>query len=312
MTVEDLLVETYELLGEPSDLPIYTAGTTTVDLTQIGSVKILKWINRAYKRIINWKFPNGSQVRFPAQITSGIFQNIVDSCAVASAPSSSSLILDASARGVAGIYNECVLKITSGAAAGYVGLIVNYTAGRVASLVPAMGTSPSALDTVKIYKRKFFFRSALDADVAFNLPLSPISEIAAVLKVTDISNGSDLTQEGRIESFASNLATLGDPCSYIVHGNSLIFDVAPDDEDFWFKIEYSKIPSPLIALTDEPLIPDSFNEALLLYTQWIGLRRSQEWGGAYSTKRDIEDLMSTLKTSLEMAFEREDIGAMIY
>lgn len=306
MTVSELVVEVFELLGEPSDLFPYTTGTTTVDLSVLGTIKILSWINRAYKRIVNWKFPGGDQARFPVQYGEIYFKTCVVSGTVASATSTTA-VLDASAGSTTDEYNGWILKILTGTGAGQVRLVVDYDTGKNATIDHAWDVNPTGTSTYALYKRRYYFREPLAPDVSENIPLSPVNKIAAIHKITDVSSASDLQQAGRIESFSDSMVTSGNPSSYLPLGDSIVFDVAPD-ETIWYRLEYSKIPDDLTSLTDKPLIPESFHEALLLYAQWIGLRRSQEWGGAYATKKDIEDIMSTLKSSLEMAFEREDIG----
>ncbi len=307
MTVEDLVVETFEALGEPSDLPVYTTGTTTVSLLETGTIKILKWINRAYKRILNWKFPNGSQVRFPAQSGEMFFSTKVLT-GTASAGTASTITL-AGTIATDDNYNGWLVHITSGTGSGQKRLIVDYTSGLVATVDHDWDTTPDATSVFALYKRRYWFRGASAVDLAENIPLSPVSEIAAVLKVSCPEDASDLPRGARIETYMANTLESGDPSSYLDLGDSIFFDIFPDTTR-WYRLEYSKIVSSLAALADEPNLPESFHEPLLLFTQWIGLRRSQEWGGAYSTKRDIEDLMASLKTSLEQSFEREDIGAL--
>lgn len=306
MTVEDLLVEVFEALGEPSDLYIYD-GAGAVDLTQSGSIRILKWVNRAYKRIVNWKFPNGSQVRFPMQSGEVFFKTkVISGTAVSGA--AGYIELDSSVGTEADRYNGWVLKITGGTGSGQVRLIVDFDTARLAYVDHDFDTTPDATSTYELYKRRYWFREATAMDVDENIPMSPVNQVASVLKISDPTNSVELTDAGRIEDFADNSLAYGTPCSYVDLGESILFDVAADEE-IWFRLEYSKIPDSLTALTDEPKVPVTFHEPIALYAQWLGLRRSQEWGGAYSTKRDIEDLMQTLKTSLEMSFERKDIGA---
>ena len=307
MTVEDLLVDVFEVLGEPSDLPIYITGTTTVSLSEIGTIKILRWINRAYKRIINWKFPNGSQVRFNIQSGEAYFSTKVLT-GTASAGSSTTITLAGLTAGV-DRYNGWLVSIVSGTGAGQKRLVVDTDGALLATVDHAWDTAPDSSSVFKLYKRRYWFRQASAIDVNENIPLSPVSQIAAVLKLSSPEDSEDLPQGSRIETYMTDTLESGDPDSYIALGDSILFDVAPDSVR-WYRLEYSRIPDDLTALSQEPMIPASFHEALLLYTHWIGLRRSQEWGGAYSTKRDIEDLMSSLKTSLEQAFEREDIGAL--
>lgn len=308
MTIEDLLVEVFEALGEPGDLEIYDTGTTTVNIALAGSVRILKWINRAYKRIVNWKFPNGTQARFPLENSELYFKTVVKSGTAASA-TSTTVTLDTGVEAEADRYNGWLIHITGGTGAGQKRLIVDFSAARVADVSHAWATNPDATSLYSLYKRRYFYRESTATDVSENIPLSPITQVATALKLSCPEDAEDIERGGRTETFMTDVLENGDPDGWIELGDSILFDINIDSER-WYRLEYSKIPGDLTALTERPRVPESFHEPLALYAQWIGLRRSQEWGGAYSTKRDIEDLMSTLKTSLEMAFERDDIGAL--
>jgi hypothetical protein len=307
MTTEEMIVEVFEALGEPSDLFPYTSGTVVVDMTTVGAIKILKWLNRGYKRILNWKFPNGHQVRFPVQQGEIFFSTVVKSGTVASA-TPTEVTLDGGVMANDDQYNGWIVEILAGTGQGQVKVIVDFTAARVATLADAWDTVPDGTSTYALYKRSYSFRGAAAVDVSENIPLNPIDQIASVLKITDVEGVMDLAVGGGIEGFSSGLLSHGTPSSYILLGNRIVFDVAAD-EVIWYRMEYSKVPEELALALDEPELPETFHEALILYAQWIGLRRSQEWGGAYSTKKDIEDLMQTLKTSIEMSYERMDIGA---
>jgi hypothetical protein len=304
MTVQELITAVYEELGEPSDLYIYN-GSGTFDMTQAGSLKILLWLNRAYARILNWKFPNGQQVRFPCQDGETYFQGKVPSGTVVSA-TNSTVELDTAVLAVASAYTGCVVRIDGGLGAGQVRFIVDYSAARVATLNRNWDTNPDATSTYKVYRRKYSFKAPADPDVSENISLSPVNSVASPRRLSNVTDKTEIPIDSRTQGFDTNLEQYGVPCSYIWLGNAVLFDVAVESTD-WFLLEFTKIPASLTLATEEPDIPKSFHEPLVLYTCWIGLRRAQEWAGAYSTKRDIEDLMSTLKTGLEQAFERNEI-----
>jgi len=306
----ELIVEVYEALAEPSDLYPYTAGTTTLDMASAGALRLTSWINRAYKRIINWKFPNGQQVRFDCQEGEVFFQSMLLTGTVASATSTTA-VLDTGVDAEADRYNGCLLEITGGTGEGQMRLIVATTAGRQVTVHEAWTTTPDDTSTYAVYKRSYRFRPSTATDADENIPLSAVNEIAAIRRLTDLADLSDLGLGGRTETYTSNLLTKGTPTDYIKQGSGVVFDMAPDSAR-WYRLEYVRIPPDLALAADEPDIPETFHEAVALYAIWWGLKRAQESGNAYATKRDIEDIMSSLKQNLEMAFEREDIGGEVY
>lgn len=302
-----MIVEVFEGLAEPSDLFPYAAGTTTFDITAVGSVKILRWLNRAYKRIVNWKMPDGSQARFPCQDGEFFFKSVVKNGTVVAA-SSSDITFDASLDAVVDQYNGWIVEITAGLGVGQKRLLTSFSIGRLSSISVDWDVIPDTTSSYSVYKRFYKFVPSSAGDVSENIALSPINQIAAVRKLSDVSGLFDLAKGGGNETYIDGLFSSGTPSSYIVQNNRIIFDLAVD-EVRWYRLEYARIPPALVAATDEPELPDSFNEVLILFAQWIGLKRAQEWTGAYTNKKDIEDLMRSLKSSLEMSFEREDIGA---
>ena len=97
----------------------------------------------------------------------------------------------------------------------------------------------------------------------------------------------------------------GTPSAYFVLGNTLAFDVAPD-RDMWFMLEYYAMPAFMEGAFDEPDIPVRYHEAVVLYATWKGLRRYQEWDGAFATKRDLDEYMQKVRDSYALNDELED------
>ena len=64
VTLREAIIDVYEMIGEPSDLPIYTGGA--VDATLLGSIRIAAALNAAQDVIGTWRLPNGRQVYFRA------------------------------------------------------------------------------------------------------------------------------------------------------------------------------------------------------------------------------------------------------
>ena len=160
-------------------------------------------------------------------------------------------------------------------------------------------------DTGKVYKREWRFVDAFSDAAFFEIPLNPVTEIEAVQRITQIDNGRQLHRALSTDYYPIMIGKTGDPTSYYSLSSSLIFDVAPK-EPTWYQLEYYAMPTPMTHVGMLPEIPEPFHEAIILYATWIGLRRYQEWNGAYATKRDIMDFMRTVRSSYSMNNELEE------
>lgn len=301
MTVEDMLIEVHSQLGMPTDLDIYQSDGETVDISSPGAVRILKWLNRGYKRILMWRFPNGRIVRFRTVEKKKYFSSAFIEGSVA-ASSSNTVTLDASMAGVADRYVGWVVEVN-----GEKRKIMTNTAGRVCTLNKAWSTTPSAGDDYDLYKNFSMFVDSAAANASEHIALDPSDQILSVLRVTDMNTGSMLGRADRTVNFESSSIGSGIPSLFQDREDGVFFDVAINEARY-FELRYNGFPAALSALTDEPAIPSQFHEGILLWAVWWGLRRYQEFNGAYSTKRDLEDLMSTALQQFDLSNERDDIG----
>jgi hypothetical protein len=209
-----------------------------------------------------------------------------------------------------GLYDGWVLEIADGTGAGQKRRVTEYVGATQRAYVSknwdtepesASGSDPS---TYALYKDFVRLCRSTDAEAGDNVVLDPDTAALAVLKIVDVHDGEVLEPAERTETFSENVIQTGIPTEYYRRENDIVFDVAVNEER-WYSLEYVKMPVELSALSDVPRVPEAFHEAIALYAQWLGLRRAQEWSGAYSTKKDIEDLMSTIKEQHEMSYERE-------
>jgi len=289
MTFSDIRTAVWEELGEPPNCDPTVAS---------GLARLNTWINRAYKKILFWKFPDGSQVRFPATEGEIFFQTKTVTGTIASS-TTTTVTLDTAAGANNDQYNGWILEDPSNKS-----LIVDYDgASRTATIAVALGTAPSG--TYTLYKRFMKFLKAADVGASENIILSSVSAIKEVQKLVLLDGEQEIVPAGRTETFTGNFLMLGKPSSYMRQGTKIIFDIAPD-EDYWMYLEYVKIPADLVNDTDEPELPETFHEAVMLWALWRGYRWMQETDMAYSTKKDLIDFMLTTKAPSEMALDRED------
>jgi len=307
MTVEEMLIELHSQLGKPSDLDPYAADGETVDIGSEGAVRLLQWLNRAYRRILTWRFKNGRIIRFRCTEREVYFAG-VSLTGTAAAGAAQTITFDAVAEAVADFYNGWAIEITGGTGSGQKRLIVDYSAARVATVATAWDTTPDATSTYCVTKNVYNFVDAGAADAAVNIPLSPTEELIAVMQITDLEDNSVLTRADRTAQFTSIETTIGSsPSVFADVTGGLIFDTTVPDGRY-YRIRYFGMPATLTALTDEPEIPQAFQEAVLLWAVWWGLRRQQEFAGAYSTKRDLEDTLETAIQQFDRGSDRDDIS----
>lgn len=308
MTVEDLLGDLFYSLGKNTELDPYNA-VGAFDIASEGAQRMLKWLNRGYQVILNWKMPEGTPVRFPHAEAVMHFQTVVVSGTLASATSTTAT-LDSSAGGNADQYNDWLLSIETGTGAGQVRMVVDYSALRAATVHTAWDTTPDSTSTYKLYKRFMKILNAVDTGASENITNPTSNEIRNPLKITDLESTQDLKCGGRVDNWPGNITSQGTPRLWIVYGNSIYFDYA-EKTARWYRLEYEKQLPPLVAAADEPKIPEPWSELLFLWLLWKGRIWSHEPQAAYGAKRDLTDFIRMTKLPREEMYEREDFGAQV-
>jgi hypothetical protein len=305
VNVQDAIVDTYEMLGEPSDLNPYSSGT--FDVSSDGAQKILGWLNRAYRVIATWRYGNGTYARFPAFHKELFFQSQVVS-GTAAGGGNTTITLATGAGDDR--YNGWLVKITSGTGSGQVRMIVDYDgSGFQATVHKAWDTNPDATSEYELYSRTMKFLDSSETNVGEHIALDPKDEIYTVLKVTDLTNLRNIPQGGRTYNYEQYLLSSGRPESYIWQSNSIIWNVASDEER-WYRLEYLRTPADLSAADDEFEIPEPFANAIWMWAVWFGLKRNQEPDQAYAMRRDLEGLMDRARKTEEAMLDRSEAFMM--
>jgi len=298
MTFTEMKTDVWEQIGKPSDIDPDT-------YTTIG-----KWINRAYKRILLWKFPDGHLIRFRA--ARGILNFVTKTKSGTATAGTTSTITLASGVGTDDDqYNGWVVEIYGGTGSGQKRLISDYAgASRTATVSDDWDTTPDATSTYYLYKNFMKIVSSSHSWASEHLILDPVNSMYSILRVTDLEDEVDLSPADRTATFSKNLTSEAVPSQYLLFGDTLYFDT-PMNETRWYEIEYVRFPGDLVNATDEPEIPDPWHEAIVLWAVWWGLRRMQEYAGAYSTRKELENFMETTAEQMEMEMERENSYAVV-
>lgn len=289
MTLSEIRDAVWQELGE---LPNCDPSTAT------GKALLDGWINRGYKKIAFWKFGDGNQVRFSATEGEVFFKTVVVTGTVSSS-TTSTVTLDSSAGSNDDQYNGWVLEIGSERR-----LIVDYDGGtRTATVAVAYDTAPTG--AYSLFKRFMKFAKSTDVGASENIILSSVSAVKEVQKLVLLDGEVEIVPATRTETFVGGLVSPARPSSYLRRGAQIIFD-SPVDEELWIHMEYAKIPDDLVEDDDEPLLPETFHEAVMMWALWRGYKWTQETDMAYTTKQDLIDFMRTTKAPVDVATDRED------
>jgi hypothetical protein len=309
MTAGEMIREVYLQLAKPTYLRPYAAGTEVIDMASSGATDILSWINRGYKKVCSWKFPNGRVLRFRSTEKEAYFHGVtVEDTAVAGTASTITFPVAVSA--IVNRYQRWVVTLTAGTGSGQSRTIVSYSALRVATVHKAWDVIPDATTTFKLTKNFYDFVPDTHVLADDNIAISPISGIISVAKIRDMEDDVLLSRANRTHVFTNVDSVLSDPSLYKDNDGGVIFNYPVQDERY-YELKYYGYPEALFAEDDEPQIPEIFHEAILLWAIWWGLRQMQEWSGAYSTKKDLEDSISSAVQQYELSADMEDIGFRI-
>lgn len=309
MNVQELIEETYHNLGEPTYLSPYVPGTETFDIGSAGAVRILGWLNRAYKRICSWKMANGKILRFRSTEQSLFFHGVSEED-TAAAGTDNTITFPAVMSALANRYRGWCIEITGGTGEGQHRIIVDYSATRVATVHKAWDTNPDATSTFKITKNFYDFLPATHAFVDDNISLSGVQDIISVSRIKDVQDGVTIARAGRTSEFNNIEINTGNPTLYKDVSGGILFN-APVQDNRYYEVKYYGYPSVLALADDIPQIPEAFHEGILLWMIWWGLNSLQEFSGAYSMKRNLEDTMASIIQQYEMSSDAEDISLEI-
>lgn len=307
MTVQEILTDVFEQIGEPSNyLPYTTAGDpSTFDITLVGAQRLLGWLNRAQQTVSNWKFRDGRILRLRNLFSRAYFQTYVYTD-TATDGDDSEITLPVGASTVDDTYNGWLVEIADGTGEGQVRLIIDYDGtGLVATVHKAWDTNPDDTSVFLLHKNFEKFVPSTASDAAYHIPLSPVTEMCAVMKVRDLVDQFDLTPPERTNVFTNQILTSGNPVTYREYGNELQFDVAVDSVRS-YELLYVKYPTALSTASQVPEMPIPLHDALTMWCTAHGHKMNRDTQMAYSVKRDLIDFMETVRESRELSTEMVD------
>jgi hypothetical protein len=289
MTLAAFRTELFEVIGEQTELD---------PSTPEGAARLDAWVNRAYRKVLFWRFPDGTQARFPCTEGLLFFQTVVKTGVLAGG-TTTTVTLDGTAGAGANQYIGWVVDVN-----GQRKLIISYDASRVATVHKAFDTAPSVGTAYTLYKNFMRLCETTDIGADENIIMSPVNQFMAPRKITNIERFWDLSVAERTETFARNALSPGYPRQYYRRQNDIVFDYPAQTVEA-YRMEYMRMPPELVEDEDKPETPEYFDDAILLRAQWSALVWQQDNDEAYARKRDLQEFMAEAKQQGEMEYDRE-------
>jgi len=301
MTLEEIRLEIWKALGEPTDLDPST------DTSYNGGPYLTFVANMAQRRIASYKTVKGRIIRLPNLVGDLFFKSKVIKGSLEIGGSTSTVELPVGDVGTQDDrYNGWIFEVN-----GETRLIVDYDgASRTATLSEDLSSAPEMGDEYSLYKSFSLLVPSSHAWASEHIILPEVSDrwradgnLIEVLKIEDLANERTLGHAARGASFVTLRTSTGDPTEWYRFGNKIYFNYAPEEEQ-WFRMEYYRTPTDMSAPTDEPEIPEQFHYGVILWGIEWGYRREGESNEKYSTKRDFQGFMERTVENLDIAGER--------
>lgn len=317
MTAQEMMEQAFREAGEPSDhMPYTTPGDeTTFDITLPGSVKLLRYVNQGLIRIANWVFPDNRYLRLRGMLGRTYFKTQEPLGGYVSVSTISTATLVGVSMTETNQLQGWVIEITEGTGAGQKRLITASTVAlgfTVVTVHQDWDTNPDDTSGFSLYKNfASFLGTGTPAWLAYHIPLNAVTQIQDVMKVRDLISLTDLLPTERTDTFTQGALTPGIPTQYRVMGNRLEFDV-PVNTNRTYEIIYLRQPTLLVAATDVPDIPLHYHEAVVMWATHNLQRLNRDYDGAYATKRELQELMATLRLQGASEGDLENSGVTVF
>jgi hypothetical protein len=318
-----MLIEVYENLGESTDLSPYGATYGTVDLTQPGSIKLLKWLNRAYRKVCNTQLSDGTFVRFRSLERHQFFTQSVLNLTVKAVISSTQIQINGLIP-VANKYMNWIIDLEASSASTqgteqHLVIASDATSTPILALANPMTSLPNVGDPVNVYKK--WWACSLNSGADFHsgefISIDPKEDFLAALWIYDIQSMRDIKRYEEKAPLRKNVLTNIYPGMFweaevpaggwpaygaLQIGGGIEFDVAPVN-GLTFELHYYGLNEQLVSADQEIAIPDQFCEMIIKWATKTGMLRDREWDAAYALRKEFETDMQTAVQDGAFRFE---------
>lgn len=322
MNVQEMMIKVFQLAGEPSDLCPYTipGDPLTFDVTLVvpGALPLLSWINQALLRISNWEYPDGSILRFRSLRKSLYFKaKPAFTGTVISATTDSVTLLGFAPNNRDDQFNGWLIEIDSGLGNGQKRLVIDTDGLTVNNSTLTVHQDwviqPDTTSTFKLYKRFFKLTPVMAVATVdeYHILADGSNEFGDILNIRDITTLQDLAQPLKTDLFTAGILSKGVPSSFMLEGDQITFDV-PFDTSRTYEVQYYAHPTKLVNINSVTELTAPFHEAIVQWAVHSLQMRDQDFNGAYATKRDLQELMNSLRNSGEMNYENTQTGVTVW
>lgn len=285
-TVENLIKEIHDLLGDPTDFFPFTedaAGNRSVTLSSPDGVKALQSLNEAQRRIFLYKDDrNGNRIfrtedfigRTFAQLPTGVTGTADLSSTV------TQVGIGAGNAAATGYYVGWVLEIGS-----EIRLVVGST-GSTVYVARAFGSNPQG--ETFVLRRPWVETTQ--------------HRFVQVYQVRKADTGVELERSPKGSALLAEQVTDADPSQYVVVGERIYFNSAGTAGD-WFEIVGFRMLDNLSALTDVSELPEAVHYAMVLWVLGWGSLRQQDLESRQMFRMEFRDLMRRTASPEDLAAE---------
>lgn len=317
MTTREIMELVYQEAGEPSDLCPYTdpGDYTTFDIALAGSVRLLRIVNMALRRVASWKLRSGRILRHKA-LEAREFFTIPDApTGTVVSATDTTVTIPQLGSDADGELDGWVIEITDGLGSGQTRLIVGSTVAGgniIASVVSAWDTNPDNTSTYSLYKSHVFLRAVRTLTAhTWDFLLDPATKLHDIVRIRDVVTGVDLLLPNHGDTFSASQAQSGVPTLYQRYGDQILFDAAISSRRT-YEMLFMRQPTPLTAETQVPELMEIFHQPIILWAVHEIQRMNQAFGPAYATKRELEDMMEMIVQQGTYELTMEQTGIVAY
>lgn len=304
MTLEELMVEFYEQMGEPTDIEPRN-DSEVFDLTEESAQRSRRILNNGQTAIAMWRFPNGTihKIRelegtlfFKTTVLSGTAQN----------GGPDTITLAAGSGSVADQYKGWLVKITGGTGEGQLRLILSFDeSNQQCEVDEDWDTVPDTTSEYELYKALYQFVDPSNTISGQNIPISPVDQILTMYAITDVKSQIRLYPVERTDTLSAFIKSHGIPSAFYEQNGGVKFNVAVDERRP-YAIDYVKMPKALVDKDDVPEMPEQYHMAIVMWATWWYYRMKQESGAAYAAKRDLDDYLGRIQSQDSRKYDRMD------
>ena len=296
MTVNDIVYDMYQSLGEPTDLdPSSVSGLATM----------LRAVNQSIERVASWKDPiTGRFLRVPELRGEYTFQveKPTGTWGIA-LPTEGAFEFTAPAE--LALYAEGNIIVLDGTS-----MYCYFASG---TSVYTKDAVPAGLEdgfTWEVYRKNVFVGKVTgetpnDIDVIGDTANQVPGKFIDVMRLWDLTSSTPLSRGPKGSDYLDASYTVGQPALWTKLGNVIFFDTHLI-EDKWFKMEYYKIPKQVTTLAETPELPENLHYAVLLAGLEWGYMRSGETTEKYSIKQDLKEFFRSFKSTQDMYEDQYD------